>query len=91
MIDGLHRDRIDHLLMELRVQLRWRQAVAGKDVRIIQVDGSVETAARRIVVDNFKIVPNRADHLLRIKASYAGGVVLPRDRQRQLVELRGLM
>ena len=43
MPDRRHRDRVDHLLMELRVRLRRRQAVLGEHALVVQVDRLVET------------------------------------------------
>src|SRR4029453_12861862 len=40
-LNGTHRDRVHHLLMEMRVAFRWRNAVLRKQVRVVQVHGLV--------------------------------------------------
>ena len=58
--DRPHRDGVDHLLVELRVALRRRQAVLRDDRRVVQVDRLVEGAAGGIVVDHLDVLAHRA-------------------------------
>ena len=58
--DRPHRDGVDHLLVELRVALRRRQAVLRDDRRVVEVDRLVEAAARRIVVDHLDVLADGA-------------------------------
>ena len=60
MADRRHRDRVDHLLVELRVALRRRQAVLRHDRAVVQVDRRVEAPLGRIVVDDLEVLADRA-------------------------------
>src|SRR5262245_47695027 len=84
--DRSHRDRVDHLLMELWIALRRRQTVLREDVRIVQVDRRVEAAAGRIAVNDLEILADRPG-LQRVPAAR---VALPGHLQRDLVNSRGL-
>src|ERR1700730_11143646 len=58
--DGAHRHRIVHLLMELRVRLRGRETVLAQEMGMIEIDGRIAAAARRIDVDHLDIFADRA-------------------------------
>ncbi len=58
--DGGHDHRVDHLLMELRVALRGRQAVLGHTVRVVEIDRLVKAAAGRIDIDHLQILSDRS-------------------------------
>ena len=51
-------DRIRHLLVELRQPFAWRKTVLRKDEGVIQIDRFVKAAARRVVVDDFDVLPD---------------------------------
>ena len=91
MIDRLHGDRVDHLLMELRVELGGRQTLAGEDESFIEVDGRVKTAARRVVVDDLEVSPYRPDHSGRVQAGNTGWIIFPRYGEDQFVEFGRVM
>src|SRR5262245_32656048 len=59
VIDGLHRHRIDHLLMELRIGLGWRDSRLREDVAIVEVGRSVTALTRRIDIDDLDVFSNR--------------------------------
>ena len=79
MLDGLHRDRVDHLLMELRVCLRWAQARSAREVRVIEVDRGVAAATRGVDVDDFDIFADRAWFEVLFPAN-AQGAFIDADR-----------
>ena len=54
-----HRDRIDHLLVELGVGLRGLKPVLGQKVLAVQIDRLVEHAARGVEVDDLDVFPDR--------------------------------
>ncbi len=60
VLDRGHRDGVDHLLVELRVRLRGRQAVLRQQVRMVEIDRVVEDAAGRIDVDDLDVFADRA-------------------------------
>src|SRR3954469_3040266 len=57
--DGAHGDGVDHLLMELRLSLGWRQPVLSQQIWVFQVHRLVGRAARWIDIDHFKILAHR--------------------------------
>jgi hypothetical protein len=59
LADSCHRHRVDHLLVKLRVPLRWRDAVERQQIRIVEVHRVVETSGRWIEVDDFQVFAHR--------------------------------
>ena len=55
-----HGDRVDHLLMELRVAFGRGQSVLREQIGVVQIHRRVEVIARRIVVDHLEIFAHRA-------------------------------
>ena len=58
--DRPHRDRVAHLLMELRIALRRGQAVHSEDVIMVEIHRGITATARRIDVDDFDIFADRS-------------------------------
>ena len=52
MLDRAARDRIDHLLVEVRVRFARLQTSVEEDLRSVQIDGPVVAAVRGVVVDH---------------------------------------
>ena len=59
MADRGHGDRVDHLLMKLRIGLRGSKAVLSEQPRIRQVDRVIEGSAGRVPVDHLDIFADR--------------------------------
>ena len=59
MPDRGHCDGINHLLVELRIAFRWRQAVLCQQDLVVEVDGIVDTVGRRIDIDDLEIFTHR--------------------------------
>src|SRR5689334_5997290 len=47
-----HRDCIDHLLMKLRIPVRWGQAILGQNVWTIKVDGLAQESSFVVFVND---------------------------------------
>ena len=78
-VDRGHHDRVDHLLVKLRVAFRRRQAVLREHFRVVEVDRGVVAGARRVEV-----------HDLDVFAARPGFEVLPRHFVGDLADQRGL-
>ena len=77
--DRPHRDRVDHLLPELRVAVGRRQPVLREEVRIVEVDRRMQRLASLVLVDDRDVFARRP-----------GLELLPGDAQRRLVHHRRL-
>jgi hypothetical protein len=80
LLERPHRDRVHHLLVELRVGLRRFEAVLHRDVRVVEADRLEPDSlgSRRIDVDHFDATPGKAHRMLVF--------VLRRASQLQLLE-----
>src|SRR5258706_2794927 len=58
--DGGHRDRIDHLLVELRIAFGRCQSILGKEIWIVEIDRRIDDVAGRIDTDYLDVFPNRS-------------------------------
>jgi hypothetical protein len=59
MTDRRHRHRVDHLLVKLWVGLGWPEPTLGEQVRVVELNGMVEDAARRVEIDHLDVLPHR--------------------------------
>jgi hypothetical protein len=57
--DGSHRDRIDHLLVELRIALGRRQAVLSEKIWIVEIDRRIGHVACGIDIDHLDVLAHR--------------------------------
>ena len=60
MLDCLHRDRVDHLLMETGIGFRWLETIGREQRRRVQVDRRIGGVAAGIDVDDLDIFADRA-------------------------------
>ena len=77
--DGLHRHRVDHLLVEGRVAFGGWPAILGQQLRLVQVHRVVEAVGRRVDVDDLEVFAHRS-----------GFEFLPGDVDDGLVDLDGV-
>jgi hypothetical protein len=49
--NGRHGDRIDHLLVKLRVTFGWCQSIFGQQIARIEIDRRVETMPSRVDIN----------------------------------------
>jgi len=54
--DGSHRDRVNHLLVELGVAVGWRQAILGKQVGVVEVDRFVIRSGCGVEIDHLHVL-----------------------------------
>ena len=76
MFDSLHRNRVNHLLMELRIRFRRRQTIVSERQRPIQIDRRVADAGGRIDVNHFQVFAHRTRR----------EIVFPNQIERSFVE-----
>lgn len=60
MLDGSHRDRIGHLLVESRVGFALRHYHPGQRRWLVQVDRRIGGAANRVDINHLEILPDGA-------------------------------
>jgi len=59
--DGRHCDRIDHLLMKLRIPFRRREAVLRQQIWIVQIDWWIHNSTSRIDINYFDVFAYRSN------------------------------
>src|SRR5215216_1335324 len=75
MLDRLHRHRISHLLMELRVALGRGKAVLEQQVRMVQVNRRIAAARRRIDIDDLNVFADWAWSEFVLPTYLQGGLI----------------
>ena len=60
VLDRPHRDRVDHLLPELRVRVRRRQPVGGEHFQRTEVDAGKDLPVLIVLVDDGDVLADRA-------------------------------
>ncbi len=58
--DGRPGHRIDHLLVELGAGFRWRQAILGQEMGLVQIHRRVADPTSWIHVDHLEVVVDRS-------------------------------
>ena len=74
VVDGLHRHRVDELLVKLGIALARRVAVLDGEFLVRKIDRIVPAPARRIVVDDLDVFAGRAG-LQRLEWDVVGDFV----------------